>query len=1013
MKRVIVLSWQTWMAFSLLLVGGLAAGRILFELFFPRLLWLGRPFPIILFALIIILFIVAAQSRFTKSEDSPHTMRLPRSHVWLPLLLNLAYLFNPDVDLVGSRLCFGASLWFVALLFARQRASQEQWRWLGIIYLLAALLPIYLLTMPNSVGRADTFEFQVVAPQLGIVHPTGYPLYLLLGKLFTLLPVSSVAWRLNFGTMVYGLSALSILYLLGLKLSKRPIPSLLAAIAVGLTPTFWSQAIEAEVYTLHGLIVMIALWQIITIYGLRIAHYELHQRVLWLAATIGLGLTNHLTSVFLLPAAGIVVLLKHFAFSQSPSEEEGRGSLLTWKLIWQSALAFILPLLLYAYLPIRWAVVNSEPMGLSRFVDWVVGGRFQDALQWMAWLNDPARYGIVWRLYLSNLGSISLVIAFIGLAYLIWKRWQIALLLGITWFGYSFYALNYYVPDLEVFIVPGHLVIGLWWGMGITAVLQVIDHAKAQRRKARKNLGVFVPLREIFPLLLFFPILLQLPSLWTQVDRSGNNELLVWGEGVLAQPLAENAAILADSEKIAPLYYLQQAEGVRPDLDIMVLPDEAAYRAELNGRLTQNQPVYLARFLPGLEGIYHLSSAGPLTEVRAEPLTQLPEHATVVNRAVGPLTLLGYELEPQAAIDPAGTAVTLYWQALQPVSEPFHVYIRWQGDAPILPTGQHPANNDYPTVAWKADEIVPDFHLLPQPVSEAPHQRPIEVALALPFTPIEQLEWHAVTTVDLPATAVRPLERPLRTQLGPITLNAIEHSSQVRPHTPLPIILSGHGTNPASLTFHLQPATFNLSPATNPIDQSSIEQLPFLTTITLDTDLPNGRYHIIAQHPEDPALCGWLASPTAGCIIGEVEISGVALPPTAINFDDKIALLNIDIAQTELQPGGLLDVTLTWQGLAPLQDDYTVFIQVLDENDTLVGQVDAWPLQGTFPTSQWQLGQTVTDPYLVQLAADLPPGDYRLQVGFYLLATLQRLPVLDAAGQLVDDKFLHSDLYVP
>lgn len=49
-------------------------------------------------------------------------------------------------------------------------------------------------------------------------------------------------------------------------------------------------------------------------------------------------------------------------------------------------------------------------------------------------------------------------------------------------------------------------------------------------------------------------------------------------------------------------------------------------------------------------------------------------------------------------------------------------------------------------------------------------------------------------------------------------------------------------------------------------------------------------------------------------------------------------------------------------------------------------------------------GEVVRDPYLVQLAAELPPGDYRLHVGLYLLATMARLPVLDAGGTAVDDK---------
>ncbi len=144
-----------------------------------------------------------------------------------------------------------------------------------------------------------------------------------------------------------------------------------------------------------------------------------------------------------------------------------------------------------------------------------------------------------------------------------------------------------------------------------------------------------------------------------------------------------------------------------------------------------------------------------------------------------------------------------------------------------------------------------------------------------------------------------------------------------------------------------------------------------------------------------------------------VEISGVALPETAVNYNDQIALLNLDIPTQQITPGGTLDITLQWTALAPLNEDYTLFLQVLDANDRLVGQADAWPLQGTLPTSHWQPGQTITDPYTIQLDGDLPPGDYRLLVGWYLLADLRRLPVLSADGVPVDDKFVVPGLFVP
>jgi hypothetical protein len=96
-----------------------------------------------------------------------------------------------------------------------------------------------------------------------------------------------------------------------------------------------------------------------------------------------------------------------------------------------------------------------------------------------------------------------------------------------------------------------------------------------------------------------------------------------------------------------------------------------------------------------------------------------------------------------------------------------------------------------------------------------------------------------------------------------------------------------------------------------------------------------------------------------------------------------------------------------------MAEDYTVFIQLLNAQDQIVGQVDAWPLQGTHPTSQWTPGEIVDDPYLVQLDAELPPGQYRLQIGWYLLSTLRRLPVVDEYGSALDDKKMIPDLLVP
>jgi hypothetical protein len=95
-----------------------------------------------------------------------------------------------------------------------------------------------------------------------------------------------------------------------------------------------------------------------------------------------------------------------------------------------------------------------------------------------------------------------------------------------------------------------------------------------------------------------------------------------------------------------------------------------------------------------------------------------------------------------------------------------------------------------------------------------------------------------------------------------------------------------------------------------------------------------------------------------------------------------------------------------------MEANYTLFVQVLTPDGTLKGQIDVWPKDGTYPTSQWRPGETFEDRYLLYIDPDAPPGNYQVAIGWYLLETMQRLPVLDAKGQVIDDKVLLSGLTV-
>jgi len=95
-----------------------------------------------------------------------------------------------------------------------------------------------------------------------------------------------------------------------------------------------------------------------------------------------------------------------------------------------------------------------------------------------------------------------------------------------------------------------------------------------------------------------------------------------------------------------------------------------------------------------------------------------------------------------------------------------------------------------------------------------------------------------------------------------------------------------------------------------------------------------------------------------------------------------------------------------------MEEDYTITVQLLGPDGRLHGQVDAWPVQGTMPTSRWLPGQEITDPYQVALLPGSPLGQYQVIVGIYLLATMERVPVIDEAGNPVGDHYVVGKIEV-
>ena len=151
--------------------------------------------------------------------------------------------------------------------------------------------------------------------------------------------------------------------------------------------------------------------------------------------------------------------------------------------------------------------------------------------------------------------------------------------------------------------------------------------------------------------------------------------------------------------------------------------------------------------------------------------------------------------------------------------------------------------------------------------------------------------------------------------------------------------------------------------------------------------------------------------------ISEVEL----LPAQAIksqmeeltcSFGETIKLLGYDLPNTKLAPGENLEFTLYWQALEPIDQSYTVFTHLLNDNQ-LLAQQDNLPVVGTHPTDWWMPGEIVTDSYSILLPEDIQSQDSAsLVVGLYSLASGERVPVNNSCVSAAEDFVMLSTIEI-
>ncbi len=955
-----------------LVVTGLFAARGLYELAPIALAFLGDWLASIGLALV---GAVAAYRLLRR-----HTLDLT------PLWLLAIYVFWPDVNLRWALILLLGSL--ALMLFQAWLAGRAERR--IMFFLSLAIVVLYLLTLGDHVGQNDTFEWQVVMPQLGIGHPTGYPLLITLGKLFSLLPFGSMAWRLNLLSATTGtvavLLALRFMRLIGV----HPLAATLAALSLGGSSIFWSQAVEVIAYPLDAALVTLILVLLVTLLNQGTANRLQPSTIYLLFLVLGLTITHHLNSVIVIPP-----LILTFIFIRP------KLPLKSWLI---AAGCLLLGLTPWLYIPLRWpALHNGAAIAASDWLRWIFAQRFGGALNLMGWL-DGTRWSIIGRITLDQFGVIGAALAAIGLAILFKRSWRVALITLGTFAGYIFFGLAYNVANVEVFFIPAFVMMAIWIGVTFSAAADWAQSTAPGTARRTDLASHFVwAAAAVLPLSL-------IAANYVSNDYHGRRaEVEDWGRYVLSLPIPQKAALLLDIEKMPPLYYLQVNEHLRPDLDLVLLGDEAEYRQQLDQRIAAGQPVYLARFLPNLP--YHLRSLGPLVEVSRQPLSSPPAIERSFDVAFGnSIRLLGINEEPG---DPY--RVTLFWQATSAERQNYHVRLRlldaagtaWWEDAGAQPVGGY-----YSTGAWSQGEIVPDFHEIQVAPFVPSGDYTLELGWFMPFRPdgltlADGTNWLKVGTLRLGPRLPTPLAQDTRLLYGQaLMIQSLDKMGVVPPASEVTVRVNSLGTLTGNtVTVSLVDAGNNRVTLSDQAVQTGQSKLAFRAPDQ------SGLFDVRLSLNQ-PARCRWLAPLTSDCSLGSLEVADDAIR-TAINFDNQVLLTNSRIDQTTLMPGGTIKIDLTWRGLKPWPADYTAFVHLLGPDNKVHGQADQWPVQGTLATSRWTGGQSVVDPYIVTLPYDAPSGQYHIEVGWYLLATLRRLPVLDTAGRATDDRVIIGEFLVP
>jgi polysaccharide deacetylase 2 family uncharacterized protein YibQ len=476
------------------------------------------------------------------------------------------------------------------------------WGWLAFVIPLA----VYVASLSPYVNVWDTAELQTVPYILGIAHPTGFPVFVLLGWAFAhALPLSTVAWRMSLLSALCMAITARVGYALCRRLGVPAGGACGAAVLFAVGEVAWTRGTRAEVHTLATLEAAVAAYA-------ALAWYE-SRNPRWLvtaAAALGLGLATHPTTSLMLPGIAVLVL---------GARRTPRAATLVL-----CGIALVVPSLTYAYLPLRGAYLAAHrvdptlklglppgrpywdygnPTTPKAFLRYVSGSDFR-ASSSVASILLPSTYAAVaprvWSDAKDEFPVVALVLALIGAGWLLWRKPVVALGLGAALLAAVPFAYGYAAEsDAARYALPAYLLAAVLAAYGTTAIATVLAAGDRRARDATVMLAM---------------AMLAVTEFWLQRSVFDQRTDTQWSDYVanVRALTPSNAVIVADWAFATPLAYAAYVEhsmGKR----ILETAHPSDDKALLN-RWALRRPVYVISptdtIIPGVR-LEKVSTSGP------------------------------------------------------------------------------------------------------------------------------------------------------------------------------------------------------------------------------------------------------------------------------------------------------------------------------------------------------------------------------------------------------------------